>query len=146
MNLRTGKFTRYPCRPGDDSSLSDSTVTSVMEDSRRRLWVGTEHGGLNLLDQQTGHFTHWKHDEKNSASISYDHVNCLYEDHRHRLWVGTRGGGLDLMDSAGHCRHFRNEPGNPNSLPRNMILSMAGGEGDELLDRDRERRTEHSRY
>jgi len=132
MDLHTGKFTRYECRPGHDGSLSDSTVTTIMEDSRRRLWVGTEHGGLNLLDPGTGHFTHWKHNGKDGASLSYDHVNCLYEDHWHRLWIGTRGGGLDLMDSAGRCRHFRNEPGNPNSLPRNMILSMAGGEGDEL--------------
>ena len=49
----------------------------------------------------------------------------LFEDGQHRLWVGTRDGGLDLFDPRhGSFRHFRNDPRNPNSLAKNVVLSL----------------------
>ncbi len=65
--------------------------------------------------------------------MSHNTVECLYEDHWHRLWIGTRGGGLDeLNPDEKHFRHFRNDPLNPNSLSRNIILSMAADDKDNL--------------
>lgn len=45
-------FIQYLHDDRNPHSLSDNDVTTIFEDSRRRLWVGTSHSGLNLLDRQ----------------------------------------------------------------------------------------------
>lgn len=42
----------YSYEPDNAYSLSDSAVTSILLDSRDRLWIGTEGGTLHLYDRQ----------------------------------------------------------------------------------------------
>ena len=62
------------------SSLSYNVVSSIIEDEQRNLWVGTEGGGLNYMDQ-SGHVYHqYKHRPDDPRSLSHNHVKSLYLD------------------------------------------------------------------
>jgi ligand-binding sensor domain-containing protein len=68
-------------------AISDEYVTTLLEDRRGTLWVGTRSGGLNALDPRTGRFTRYQPDPGRADSISHHYVTSLLEDGEGRLWV-----------------------------------------------------------
>ncbi len=75
-----------------EEGLSQSVVTSVLQDRTGYLWVGTE-DGLNRYDGYN--FITYKPDSTNPASLSDRWITALAEDDQGYLWVGTRLGGLN---------------------------------------------------
>jgi len=71
-------------------SLGSNIIQALFEDSKGRLWVGTQQG-LDLLDRRTNSFIHFRHDSKNASSLSNNKIqsNCIYEDRSGNIWVGT---------------------------------------------------------
>jgi diguanylate cyclase (GGDEF)-like protein len=92
-------------QPGAASAagLSDRVVTSLCEDSRGDLWIGTYTGGLNRLGRTTTgspeqRFVHYRHEPSDEGSLSSDFVMAIHEDRLRTLWVGTIDGGLNRFD------------------------------------------------
>ncbi len=59
LDKNTGTWHRFRHEPGNSESLCNDHVEVVFEDSNKRLWVGTDGGGLGLLDLQHKKFTHY---------------------------------------------------------------------------------------
>ena len=55
----TEKVHSYVHDPANPQSLSNNYIISVLEDSKKNLWVGTYQGGLNLLDPESGKSKHY---------------------------------------------------------------------------------------
>src|SRR6202040_999096 len=91
------KVTRYPYGSTSPTWLSSSRASAIVEDTIGNLWIGTEGGGLNLLDRRTGRFYPYPRDEREPASLSDNSVYELHVDHHGDLWAGTAGGGLDRV-------------------------------------------------
>lgn len=85
-----------------EQGLSQSTVFSILEDSRGFMWFGTRTGGLNRYNGYE--FTVFKNNPQNKNSLSSNEVISLYEDSSGTLWVGTRNGGLNRFDL--HLENF----------------------------------------
>jgi signal transduction histidine kinase/ligand-binding sensor domain-containing protein/AraC-like DNA-binding protein len=99
----------------NEDGLSNSTVESILQDSRGFLWFGTR-DGLNKYD---GHkITVYKNLENDSNSISDNFIRCIYQDSRNNLWIGTSR-GLNQFD-AKHNKFIRH----PISLPQNSIQDL----------------------
>ncbi|NNF36661.1 MAG: hypothetical protein HKN68_21345 [Saprospiraceae bacterium] len=81
-------FLRFQNNPEDPHSLSNNRITTIIEESKNVLWVGTV-DGLNHLDRSTGKFTRFQNDPDDSSSLSYNDVRTLYIDRSGTLWVGT---------------------------------------------------------
>lgn len=92
-----------------NDGLSQSTVFSLLQDSRGFIWAGTRTGGLDRFDGYT--IVNYSHLEGDSSSISDNEILTLYEDSKGSLWVGTRNGGLNLFDfnqNRFHNIYFQN--------------------------------------
>ncbi|WP_304132303.1 two-component regulator propeller domain-containing protein [Ignavibacterium album] len=92
------RFRDNPKYPNSSKYLNSSEVTSILEDSKGYLWVGTSTGGLSRFDKKTESFVHFKHIQEGQNSISSNRINCIYEDSKGRLWIGTFSGGLNLYN------------------------------------------------
>lgn len=102
--------------------LAHDFVTSLLQDARGYLWVGTFEG-VSRFDGYT--------------FVSYDTadglgnyvVNGLAEDHQGRIWVATNGGGLSrLNDSPGSGPRFSSyRPGPEAAANVNVIVVAADG-------------------
>ncbi|MEW5799902.1 MAG: two-component regulator propeller domain-containing protein [Bacteroidota bacterium] len=75
-----------------DDGLSQSTVTSIVQDSKGFMWYGTE-DGLNKYDGYT--FTVYRHSANDTLSLAHSYISTLYYSKRTNvLWVGTQNGVL----------------------------------------------------
>lgn len=75
--------------------LSQSSVISILQDSRGFMWFGTR-DGLNKYDGYK--FTVYKYDAANPHSISHNTIQEIAEDVNGDIWIGTWGGGLNRFD------------------------------------------------
>jgi len=98
----TEKFTRFVHDPDDSTSLSARNVYCVYEDSRERLWVGSD-SSLNLLDRKTNRFTHYYYSYGRGLSP----------------WMLER---LSALDSTGRVIASLSRAGNNADLSRSFAL------------------------
>jgi len=94
------------------SLLSNNQVQALIEDTDRRLWIGTA-GGLDCLNITNGRFEHFGFDADNAASLSSDTVLSLYIDQSGNLWVGTNNGLNRYDEQTGTFARFGYDAENP---------------------------------
>ena len=85
-------YTLYTYNTGHSVGLNCNDIKTVFEDSRKRLWIGTAGGGVNLLDRGSldsqGAFIKYTREEGLPSSI----VNSIMESKDSVLWVSTESG------------------------------------------------------
>jgi signal transduction histidine kinase/ligand-binding sensor domain-containing protein len=77
-----------------DDGLSHNSITSVLQDSKGLMWIGTR-GGLNRFDGYT--FKTLKDKNKELGNIGNNVINLLAEDSKGIMWIGT-GKGIFKYD------------------------------------------------
>lgn len=109
-------------RIGVEQGLSQSTVSSIIQDQKGFLWIGTRNG-LNRFDGRD--FTIIKYHPTNKNSIAGNWVNALLEDKSGNIWVGTLNNGLTRINPAtGEYFQISVEK---SGLSNNRIRSIAEG-------------------
>ncbi len=79
-----------------DNGLITNEVTSILQDSRGFIWVGT----LSGLQRYDGaRFVTYSAHPHDPSSLQTDIISTIFEDSRHRLWIGT-GNGPYLLDRS----------------------------------------------
>jgi PAS domain S-box-containing protein len=109
------RFERFSVKNG----LSQSTVLTILQDSKGFMWFGTE-DGLNRYDGYE--FVIYKHNPDNPASLSCSKIHAIYEDREGVLWIGTEN-GLNRFDRNREL-FVRCRANGPNSGGNNSILSL----------------------
>ncbi len=114
FNKKTEKFTHFKHDKKNIKSLSDDYVTSVLLDSKNRLWVGT-FNGISLLDLNNQNSLKNKdfqrfvpeYDNFNFDTIG-NAVSVIYEDSQGQILVGASGGLFKLSRNASGDNYFKN--------------------------------------
>ena len=92
--------------------LNYAPVSAFAEDGNS-LWIGTEGGGLNLMDVSTGQIMPFV--DKGKTPLS--NVKSLVLDNDRRLWIATFREGLDMYDiRRGNMTHYRHDKNDKQSL------------------------------
>lgn len=78
-----------------NNGLSQSTVTSIIQDDDGFMWFGT-HEGLNRFDGKN--LKVYRTDPGNPKSLKHNFIHALFKDRHGNLWIGTDQGGLVLFD------------------------------------------------
>jgi signal transduction histidine kinase/ligand-binding sensor domain-containing protein len=118
------EFKVYSATPFDTTSLSESWVWGMAESKNGDIWVTTEAGGLNRLDQSTGKFTKYFHDPDDSTTISSNQTFLPFEDSRGDLWVSTFDEGLNRMRAGedGTFSRFAHDTEDPASISARTLF------------------------
>jgi signal transduction histidine kinase/ligand-binding sensor domain-containing protein len=87
------EFKCYLADPGDTTSLSGNIISSILHDSKDRLWIATLRNGFNLYDRENDSF----HQFKSADIFGYNLIRTIFEDSRGRILIGTFGSGLILF-------------------------------------------------
>ena len=107
---------------GRSAGLSQSFVTSMIQDRTGFLWFGTQEG-LNRYDGYS--FETYTYVVSDDTSLSHDSVKVVFEDSAGVLWVGTEGGGLSRLDRAtGRFTHYRHDPDDDSTLSSDRVRAI----------------------
>ena len=100
-----------PCR------LNNDIVRDVVQDDAGLIWIGTDHGGVNLLNKATLSMRYLEHNDFDENSVSQNAITCLYKDNTGIVWVGTYKQGISVYQ-PGAIRFplYRHRPFVPGSL------------------------------
>ncbi len=83
---------------GTPGGLSAKSVLSILQDSKGKIWVGTDGGGLDILDPKKGVIKVFRNEPGNASSLNSDIILTMLEDSRGKFWIGTYYGGLNEFD------------------------------------------------
>ncbi|MCH9007202.1 histidine kinase [candidate division KSB1 bacterium] len=131
LDLKPKKFTNYLHDPLDMNSLSHPIVRAIAErrsEAGKRVWLGTDGGGLSMLDLENSRYQHYRHDPQDDTSLSDDRVWALAFDEDGALWAGTYSGGLNLLvlnDGGQQFAHFRHKASDSASLSSDRVQAIA---------------------
>jgi ligand-binding sensor domain-containing protein/DNA-binding CsgD family transcriptional regulator len=128
FNREKNNFTRFQHDkkgPLSINSISSDFIRAIFEDSRGRLWIGTE-GGLNLW-LGDGNFKHYT--TKNG--LISDAIMGISEDFRGNLWLSAYEGisRFDTeTDSFQNFKFNKTRDGRSNQFNQSAILRTSDGE------------------
>lgn len=105
-------------------SISNSIVTSIVEDKDGILWLGTYGGGLNRYDWQTDTFTSYQHVPGDNTSLSNDKISKVFIDRYGTIWVGA--GDTFGQEPGGALNRF-----DPETETFQRYLEKTSGHGDQ---------------
>ncbi|MGX5690639.1 hybrid sensor histidine kinase/response regulator transcription factor [Arcticibacter tournemirensis] len=97
--------------------LNTNNIYSISEDNSGIIWVGTDHGGINLLNKKTGKVTYLLNRESDEKSLAQNSTPVIYRDNNGVMWVGTFKKGISYYhESIIKFPLYRHQPKEPNSL------------------------------
>jgi signal transduction histidine kinase/ligand-binding sensor domain-containing protein len=111
---------------GNEERISSNNIIYIYAEDEYKIWIGTDGGGLNLYDLKNNIFTVFDYDKYDRFSINNNSVRSIYKDKQGILWLGTFQGGVNFTQLYGRQQivHYKNEPGNYNSLIYNAVASI----------------------
>jgi len=105
--------------------LNSNIINNVVQADDDKIWIGTDHGGINIFDPLTNKITYLLSREDDSKSLSGNSIN-LYKDRSGIIWAGTFKQGLNYYHSGimqfPLYKHFTTDP---KSLPFEDVNGFA---------------------
>ncbi len=83
---KSNTFTLF--RRKNQVGLGNNNVLSLFMDPGKRLWIGTDGGGLSCLDQKTGQI----YTINQRGGLADDVITAMVADNSGRLWLSTNNG------------------------------------------------------
>jgi ligand-binding sensor domain-containing protein/signal transduction histidine kinase/DNA-binding response OmpR family regulator len=98
--------------------LNNNIVTGLVEDDKGKIWIGTDHGGINLVHKKDFSIEQIQHNPDDERSLSQNSIISLYKDYEGIIWVGTfKKGVCYYHENLFKFSLVKHEPNNANSLP-----------------------------
>lgn len=121
---------------GHDYMLSSLNVTSMAQDARKLMWIGTS-AGVNVFNGKD--YTQYFHDSKDTTALPDDYVNVVHRDGMGCMWVGTQNGLARYMGADRFKRYAlpdrnRNIIGIRNAEGRRGTVVVSNGQCEYVVD------------
>ena len=75
---------------GNSNGLQSDQVTTLLEDNKGRIWVGTINAGFHLFDREKEQFINYRSKADDDNSLSDNDVWSLFADSKGYIWIGTK--------------------------------------------------------
>lgn len=107
-----------------NSGLSSDIVLCITE-KEGQIWVGTDGGGINILDMDNDTISHLTHVPGHKLySLPTNSINCLYRDLYNNIWMGGVYNGLISMREVSMKTYTDVPFGNSLGLSHNIVISL----------------------
>jgi ligand-binding sensor domain-containing protein/signal transduction histidine kinase len=106
-----------------DVAIDDQIVTTLAQDGRGLIWIGTQNG---LIRYDGYRFRMFKHRAADPFSLAGDYIRSLLVAKDGRIWIGTLSDGISVFDPASErFEHFRHDEKVAHSLAGGIIWALA---------------------
>lgn len=98
--------------------LNNNVVRGVVEGTKGKIWIGTDHGGINEIDKKDFSVHYIRHNPEVEKSLSHNSINTLYKDDEGIVWIGTFKKGVNYYHPNNiRFPHIKHQSSVSNSLP-----------------------------
>jgi len=101
---------------------SNSLRTIHLE--QNTMWIGTQGGGLYIIDLANDKALQFQSMYNNPGSLSNNSITAILKDKSGVYWIGTNDGINKYDPTMQLFAHYQKDPGNPNSLQYNFVSSF----------------------
>jgi signal transduction histidine kinase/ligand-binding sensor domain-containing protein/DNA-binding response OmpR family regulator len=117
----TNSFRQYRYDGAARTGANDVRV--IFEDSKNRIWIGTNRGGLCLLTPGTGKYST---PTDFSGALRYGDIRSIVEDNAGDLWLGFYGDGLHKFnyEAKSFISYFQNKEHVKSFIESRIILAL----------------------
>ncbi|QNF35955.1 helix-turn-helix domain-containing protein [Adhaeribacter swui] len=121
LNSKNLKFSRYH-RQSQSLPLNNDLVRSIVQEQNGKIWIGTDHGGVNVIDKKKNTIEYLLQNLDEEQSISQNSIYALYRDKANIIWIGTYKAGISYYHpNSNKFPVYRYQAANPASLPYNDV-------------------------
>jgi signal transduction histidine kinase/ligand-binding sensor domain-containing protein/DNA-binding response OmpR family regulator len=107
-----------------DGNLNSNVITSIIQTDDDRIWVGSDHGGINVIDPATKKVNYILSRPDDAKSLSGNSV-YLYKDNTGIIWAGTFKQGVNYYHRGiMQFPHYKHLTTDSKSLPYDDINSF----------------------
>jgi len=105
-------------------TYESKTVPCIAVDKKENIWLGTDGGGLKMIDKQSGKVQHFYPSSNLQQSIPDKVIMSLMVDNTDKIWIGTYLGGLSVYNPQ--KKLFKNYSNSKNvaSLSSNFVSDI----------------------
>jgi len=122
FNTRSGAYDRFLNE--SEGEFRSNRVTSLQAMPDSSLWVGTDGGGIQILNKSRTQISYLA-EGNDEQGLSSNAVYSLLLDRNGRKWIGTLRGGINVIDEVkDRFQNVRHDPLNTNSLISNFVKSL----------------------
>ncbi len=109
--VNTGKF-----------RLSSNLLSSMVQDNAGNIWVGTDHGGIDIINKNSGTVRTLLNRQEDVKSLSQNSVMDMFKDDLGIIWIATYKKGICYYhESKFKFQHFKHILSDETSLPYNDV-------------------------
>ena len=121
-NVSSNNLKRFS-RP--DQKLTNLNIADLTFSRSGELWVGTNGGGVNILDTINHKIRYIVSGNENTNSLRSDAISMIYEDNDARIWIATLRGGVQIIENkTNQFKTIAHNPFNKNSVINDFIISF----------------------
>ncbi|MDQ6482136.1 two-component regulator propeller domain-containing protein [Dyadobacter sp. LHD-138] len=120
-DLNNASLTHFEYDSVQINSLSNNYINCVIEDSKKQIWLGTQHG-LTQIVSEHGKIKIWRHLQTEFKDGALN-AKCLIEGKDGNLWVGTANGLIKLKGKEGKPELYR-MPASKHETLKNEIRAI----------------------
>jgi len=129
VNLSTGA-SRHIGKGNDHQHLNTDVVSSLIQDGNGRIWIATDHGGINILNKQTFNIEYLLNREDDNKTVGQNSITLMYKDNTGIIWAGTYKKGVgyyheNIIKFPLYTHHLSDPVSDPKSLGFSDINSFA---------------------
>ena len=139
LRVITSSGKQYKLEQKRSNGLSDDVIFAIEEDNFGKIWIGTEYGGLNILDKEKflndsgSPSIKWFLPKGNNSSVSDATILTLTKDRSGNMWIGTAA-GLNFVDPRGEAiTLISNDFYSPERIAHNRVFAIEELPNDKLL-------------
>ncbi|MBN1413719.1 MAG: response regulator [Bacteroidales bacterium] len=94
LDTRT-KTIQLISKESGDSRLNNNTIKGIIQDDDNMIWIGTDHGGINLVRKHNQTVDYLVSNPYDERSLNHNSITSLYKDDAGIVWVGTFKKGIN---------------------------------------------------
>jgi signal transduction histidine kinase/ligand-binding sensor domain-containing protein/CheY-like chemotaxis protein/AraC-like DNA-binding protein len=111
-------------------TLNTDVISDVTQDDENRIWICTDHGGINLLNKKDFKTQYLANREDDIKTLGQNSITCIYKDNTGIIWCGTYKRGVsyyhqNIIKFASYTHHLSDK----SSLPFSDVNNFAEDKG-----------------
>ncbi|MFT6809274.1 MAG: signal transduction histidine kinase/ligand-binding sensor domain-containing protein [Saprospiraceae bacterium] len=123
LNIETGSFTHYSLK--DKFRIDkDHPVNVIAEDSKGRIWIGSNRSGLSLFDRKKQEFNYYELSSIEEDDVLRNRVRDISEDENGNLWLATFDGLIIFNPDTKLETKIIHDTRDPYSINNNGVTSI----------------------